>query len=59
MNTTTHTETLDYVNRLLQFDKTGDDCDTAMALMRRHGITADELNTRRADHNRPHYLPVR
>jgi hypothetical protein len=58
-NDATRTETLDYVNRLLQFDQTGDDCTTAMAIMRRQGITADELNARRADSNRQHYLPVR
>jgi hypothetical protein len=55
----TRTETLDFVNRLLMFDKTGADCDTAMAVMARHTITAEELNARRADRNRVHYLPVR
>jgi hypothetical protein len=59
--TTTSTATtarnilLDRVNTLLTFDKTGDDCDTAMALMRRYEIGADELNARRQSTHRPIY----
>lgn len=49
---------LDRINCLLTFDQTGNDCDEAMALMVRHQIGADELNTRRASTDRPIYRPV-
>ena len=51
------TAQLDHINRLLQFDTNGSGCDTAMALMRRHGITAVQLNDRRRDPQRNIYRP--
>lgn len=54
-----HDEILDRVNCLLTFDQTGQGCEEAMALMSRHGITADECNARRASTERPFYRPVR
>lgn len=56
--TTERATLLDRVNCLLTFDQTGRDCEEAMALMTRHGITASECNARRADGNRPLYRPV-
>jgi hypothetical protein len=63
MNTTADTTErvilLDRINCLLTFDQTGKDCEEGMALMGWHGITADELNARRASPERPIYRPVR
>jgi hypothetical protein len=58
MTTTERLILLDRINCLLAFDQTGKDCEEAMALMIRHQVSADELNARRADHNRPIYRPV-
>ena len=64
MSTTTATQStdrvilLDRVNILLRFDRTGKDCEEAMALMQRHQIGSDELNARALDPNRPIYRPL-
>lgn len=49
---------VDYIARLLMFDTDGSKCDTAMGLMRWNNVTGAELNARRADPNRPIYLPL-
>lgn len=52
-------ELIDHVLTLLQFDETGDDCSTAMGLMRWNAVTGEEMRARRMDPNRPIYRPLR
>lgn len=54
----TRTELIDHVLTLLHFDATGDDCDTAMGLMRWNNLTSEELQVRHRDPNRPILRPL-